>query len=81
MISSMISYMIFYIYLGIPILTACAAARLQRPIFPRHSDLMQAKQAMIWTEKWFQTRRVAMLIKALCQTATRKKTMRYSQHF
>ncbi len=62
----MISSTISYIYIWIPSLMACATLPLQRLIFPRHSALMQAMAAMIWTEKWTQTRRVTMLINPLC---------------
>ncbi len=77
----MISCMISYAYYRLPILTACAALPLQRPISPRHSALMQAMAATIRTEKWIQTRHVTMLIKALCQKGTWKKTIRFLQHF
>ena len=76
--------MISYIYYRLPILTVCAALPLQRQIFPWHSglrSLMKAMAATIRTEKWIQPRHVTMLIKALCQTGTWKKTMRFLQHF
>ncbi len=52
----MISCMISYIYYRLPTLTACAALPLQRPIFPWYRALMQAKAAMIRTEKSIKTR-------------------------
>ncbi len=73
-----------YIYYRLQILTACAALPLQRPIVPEHSGLralMKVMAATIWTEKWIQTRHVTMLVKALCQTGTWKKKMRFLQHF
>ncbi len=54
------------------------------PIFPGHSGLralMKAMVATIRTEKRMQTRHVTMLISALCQTGTWKKSMRLLQHF
>jgi hypothetical protein len=61
---------ISYIYHRFPILTVYAAVSLDQPIITRHSDLMPAMAAMTLTKKWIQTRRMTMLIKALCQTGT-----------
>ena len=70
--------MISYIYYRLPILTVFAALPWQRQIFPGHSGLRALMKAMmvatIRTEKWIRTRHVTMLIKALCQTGTWKKT-------
>jgi hypothetical protein len=42
--------------------------KLQALIFTQHSAPMQAKAVMPLKEKWIQTSRVTLLIKALCQT-------------
>ena len=71
MISYVISYMI--------------SVRLQPPILPRHSALMQTMVGMsvmlTWTEKWMPTRSVTMLTKTPSQTWTWRKMPRFLRHF
>ena len=71
MISYVISYMI--------------SVRLQPPILPRHSALMQTMVGMsvmlTWIEKWMPTRSVTMLTKTPSQTWTWRKMPRFLRHF
>ena len=69
MISYVISYMI--------------SVRLQPPILPRHSALMQTMVGMsvmlTWTEKWMPTRSVTMLTKTPSQRVTYSTFDRWRQ--
>ncbi len=71
MICDMISYMI--------------SVRLQLPILPRHSALMQTMVGMsvmlTWTDQWMPTRSVTMMTKSPSQTWTWRKMPRFLRHF
>jgi len=75
MIYNMISYVISYMI----------SVRLQPPILPLHSALMQTMVGMsvmlTWIEKWMPTRSVTMLTKTPSQTWTWRKMPRFLRHF